>query len=116
MKKEDEISTPDNVSEAQVDEQKLQEEGQASDPTAELMALKGELEKCQQELAELKAKDGAKNSRKAKQQKVTLKGWEEGRGGNHSIHLGKQIVSFTDGTATIPSDLAATLRESGYIE
>ncbi|AIQ70365.1 hypothetical protein [Paenibacillus graminis] len=47
---------------------------------------------------------------------VTLLGWEEGREGLHSVHIGVGIYSFKNGKAEFFPETAELLRASGYIE
>lgn len=47
---------------------------------------------------------------------VTLKGWEDGREGNHSIHTKKGVYNFVNGRASYSSVIAIELREAGYVE
>jgi hypothetical protein len=47
---------------------------------------------------------------------VTLKGWEDGREGTHSIHTKKGVFNFVNGKASFSSVIATELREAGYIE
>jgi hypothetical protein len=48
---------------------------------------------------------------------VVLKGWEDGQEGNNTLHLnGGRIVSFKNGKADVPLDLADELSKDGFIE
>ncbi|MDH6373540.1 hypothetical protein M2444_005372 [Paenibacillus sp. PastF-3] len=47
---------------------------------------------------------------------VTLKGWEAGREGTHSVHTKKGVFNFVNGKASFSSVTATELREAGYIE
>ncbi|OPA77462.1 hypothetical protein BVG16_13485 [Paenibacillus selenitireducens] len=47
---------------------------------------------------------------------VTLKGSESERKGVHSLHLGKQIITFIDGKAELTDAIALELENAGYIE
>ncbi|WP_274362749.1 hypothetical protein [Paenibacillus thermotolerans] len=48
---------------------------------------------------------------------VELKDWPEGQEGNHSVFLkGGRIVSFKNGKADVPSELADELEKAGFVE
>lgn len=48
--------------------------------------------------------------------KVTLRGTPSQRKGAHTIHFKDSIVSFVDGEARLPDEVADELAKAGYVE
>ncbi|MEE4566835.1 hypothetical protein V2U94_04260 [Paenibacillus polymyxa] len=48
--------------------------------------------------------------------KVTLRGTPSQRKGAHTIHFKDSIVSFVDGEAQLPDEVADELAKAGYVE